>query len=103
MSSTPESESNALQRLEVLERQLAETQGAVAILLAMAAASCVVGRCRPETLIELRERVVSALLASPLRTEAVDGAEAAVATFLRSISLAKATRAAAAAGRPPSD
>lgn len=78
-------------RIEALERQLAEMQGVAAVLLAINAASCI-GRYRPDDLVELRERVVSSLLATPLGPEAIDGAESAVATFLRAIRLADALR-----------
>ncbi len=93
MESAGESLASCFQMIELIGRQLAEVQGAVAILLAMQAASCV-NRCSPAELVELRERVVSALLASPLRAEAVDGAEAAVDTFLGTIEIVRAARAA---------
>jgi hypothetical protein len=83
------------ERIERIEIQLAEMQGAVAVLLAMEGSTCI-GRDKPEKLVELRERIVSTLLASNLRAEAVDGAEAAVASFLVSIKLAQ--DAAGAAG-----
>lgn len=74
------------QRIDLLERQLAEMQGMVAVLLAMESARCI-DECRPMQLVELRERVVSVLLASPLREDAVAGAEAAVEVFLGAIRL----------------
>jgi len=64
-------------------------QGIVAVLLAMESARCI-DHCRPAQLVELRERIVSTLLASQLRAEAVEGAEAAVETFLGAIRLARA-------------
>lgn len=77
------------QRIDSLERQCAEMQGIVAVLLAMESARCI-NQCRPAQLVELRERIVSTLLASQLRAEAVDGAETAVEAFLGAIRLARA-------------
>lgn len=77
---------NLDQRLDLIERRQAEMQGAVCFLLALEGANCA-GRYKPGALIELKERVVSNLLGSSLRGDAVEGSEAALAVVLGTLAL----------------
>lgn len=84
---------SAEQRIALLENHLAEMQGVVAVLLAVQSAMCI-DRFRPESLLELKERIVSSLLSSSLPSGAIGGAESAVAAFLGAIKLASVDPAA---------